>query len=174
VNGYLIQDIAAAGRPLPPETESGLWYQFYFLTERGRAGLVVHRRELARTLWRRNSPTWHFDDATLARHAAAFDHPDYVDVVVHSYRHRLGHADGDPACAEIERRLAALPRITVPTITLDGAADGVVPATDGSASAARFGRERRHRVVPRVGHNLPEEAPVEFANAVSDIVSATR
>jgi pimeloyl-ACP methyl ester carboxylesterase len=174
VNGYLIQDIAAAGRPLLPDTESGLWYQFYFLTARGSAGLAAHRRELARTLWRRNSPTWHFDEATLARHAAAFDHPDYVDVVVHSYRHRLGHEAGDPAYAGIERRLAALPRITVPTITLDGAADGVVPASDGSASAARFGHGRRHRILPGVGHNLPEEAPSEFATAVWDLVRAIR
>ena len=109
VNSYLIQDIARAGVPLSPSVESGLWYQYYFQTERGRAGLAANRRELARTLWARNSPTWHFDDATLDRHARAFDNPDYVDVVIHSYRHRLGLAEGYPPYADVERRLAALP-----------------------------------------------------------------
>jgi pimeloyl-ACP methyl ester carboxylesterase len=174
VNGYLIQDIAGAGRPLPPAIESGLWYQYYLTTERGRAGLTAHRRELARTLWLRNSPTWRFDEATLARHAGAFDNPDYVDVVIHSYRHRLGLADGYPAYADVERRLAALPPIAAPTITLDGAADGVVPATDGRATAARFTGERRHRVVPGVGHNLPEESPDAFADAVWELAAAAR
>jgi pimeloyl-ACP methyl ester carboxylesterase len=174
VNGYLIQDIAAAGRPLPPATESGLWYQFYFLTERGRAGLTANRRELARTLWLRNSPTWRFDDATLDRHARAFDTPDYVDVVIHSYQHRLGHADGYAAYADVERQLAALPPIPVPTITLDGDADGVVPATDGSAAAARFTGMRQHRVVPGAGHNLPEEAPDAFTAAVWELASVGR
>lgn len=174
VNGYLIQDVAAAGRPLSPATESGLWYQFYFLTERGRAGLAANRRELARTLWLRNSPTWRFGEATLDRHARAFDTPDYVDVVIHSYRHRLGHADGYPAYADVERRLAALPPIPVPTITLDGDADGVVPATDGSAAAARFTGRRQHRVVPGAGHNLPEEAPHAFADAVWELAADAR
>ena len=174
VNGYLIQDIANAARPLAPAIESGLWYQYYFQTERGRAGLTAHRREIARTLWLRNSPTWRFDDATLDRHASAFDSPDYVDVVIHSYRHRLGLADGYAPYAEVERRLAALPAISVPTITLDGGADGVVPATDGKASAARFTGPRQHRVVPNVGHNLPEEAPAAFADAVWDLASARR
>jgi pimeloyl-ACP methyl ester carboxylesterase len=172
VNGYLIQDIARAASPLPPATEAGLWYQFYFTTERGRAGLAAHRRELARTLWLRNSPTWRFDEATLDRHAAAFDNPDYVDVVVHSYRHRLGVADGHAPYADVERRLAALPPIAVPSITLDGGADGVVAATDGKASAARFSGPRQHRVVPNAGHNLPEEAPRAFADAVWELASA--
>ena len=174
VNGYLIQDIANAARPLTPVIESGLWYQYYFQTERGRAGLTAHRREIARTLWLRNSPTWRFDEATLDRHASAFDSPDYVDVVIHSYRHRLGLTDGYAPYAEVERRLAALPAISVPTITLDGGADGVVPATDGKASAARFAGTRQHRVVPDVGHNLPEEAPAAFADAVWDLASARR
>src|ERR687894_3209311 len=165
VNGYLIQDIAKAGMPLPPSIESGLWYQYYFQTERGRAGLTAHRRELARTLWSRNSPTWHFDEATLDRHASAFDNPDYVDVVIHSYRHRLGLAAGYPAYEDVERRLAGLPAITVPTITPDGDADGVVPAKDGASTAAKFTGERQHRVVPNVGHNLPEEEPKAFASA---------
>ena len=174
VNGYLIQDIARAGVPLSPDVESGLWYQFYFLTERGRAGLIANRREIARTIWTRNSPHWRFDAATIERHARAFETPDYVDVVIHSYRHRLGLADGFPPYADVERRLAALPPIPVPTITLDGAADGVVPATDGTSAAARFTGDRRHRVVPRVGHNLPEEAPRAFADAAWELASAAR
>ncbi len=174
VNSYLIQDIANAGRPLPPSIESGLWYQYYFQTERGRAGLAANRRELTRTLWQRNSPTWRFDEATLDRHASAFDNPDYVDVVIHSYRHRLGLAAGYPPYEDVEKRLAALPPITVPAITLDGGADGVVPATDGKSTAAKFTGGRQHRVIPNVGHNLPEEAPREFADAVWELASARR
>jgi pimeloyl-ACP methyl ester carboxylesterase len=173
VNSYLIQDIANAGKPLPPSIESGLWYQYYFLTERGRAGLTANRREIARTLWIRNSPNWHFDEATLDRHASAFDNPDYVDVVIHSYRHRLGTAPGFPAYADVERRLAALPPIPVPTITLDGKADGVVPATDGKSSASRFTGPRSHRVIDGAGHNLPEEAPKDFADAVAELAART-
>ena len=174
VNSYLIQDIANAGRPLPPAIESGLWYQYYFQTERGRAGLTANRREIARTLWIRNSPNWRFDAATLDRHASAFDNPEYVDVVIHSYRHRLGLAEGYPPYADVERRLAALPAITVPTITMDGKADGVVPATDGKSSASKFSGSRSHRVVEGAGHNLPEEAPREFADAVWELASAKR
>jgi pimeloyl-ACP methyl ester carboxylesterase len=174
VNGYLIQDIAHAGAPLAPSVESGLWYQFYFQTERGRAGLAANRREIARTIWTRNSPNWKFDDATLDRHASAFDNPDYVDVVIHSYRHRLGAAPGYPAFEDIERRLAALPAIPVPAITLDGKADGVVPATDGRSSAAKFKGARSHRVIERAGHNLPEEAPKEFADATWELVQSLR
>jgi pimeloyl-ACP methyl ester carboxylesterase len=172
VNGYLIQDIAKAGMPASPATESGLWYQYYFQTERGRSGLTASRREIARTLWVRNSPTWRFDEETLDRHTSAFDNPDYVDVVIHSYRHRLGLAEGYPPYADIERRLAAQPVITVPTITLDGRSDGVVPATDGQTSASRFAGPRSHRVIDDVGHNLPEEAPREFADAVWELASA--
>jgi hypothetical protein len=126
VNSYLIQDIAKAALPLAPSIESGLWYQYYFQTERGRAGLTANRREIARTLWIRNSPNWRFDEATLDRHASSFENPDYVDVVIHSYRHRLGLAAGYPPYEDVERRLAALPAITVPAIALDGKADGVV------------------------------------------------
>lgn len=171
VNSYLIQDIANAGRPVAPAVESGLWYQFYFQTERGRAGLTANRRELARTLWLRNSPNWRFDEATLDRHASAFDNPDYVDVVIHSYRHRLGLAEGCPAYAEVERRLAALPPIPVPTITLDGKADGVVLATDGKSSAAKFSGARSHRIIERAGHNLPEESPRAFVDAVCELAA---
>jgi pimeloyl-ACP methyl ester carboxylesterase len=174
VNGYLIQDIARAAAPLPPAVEAGLWYQFYFTTERGRAGLAAHRRELTRTLWLRNSPTWRFDAATLDRHAAAFDNPGFVEVVVHSYRHRLGLTDGYAPYAEVEQRLAALPAIAVPAITLDGAADGVVAPTDGRAAAARFTGPRQHHVIAGAGHNLPEEAPRAFADAVWELASAAR
>lgn len=172
VNSYLIQDISKARLPVSPTVESGIWYQFYFLTERGKVGLTANRREIARTIWARNSPNWRFDEATFSRHASAFENPDYVDVVIHSYRHRLGHADGYPAYSDIEQRLAALPVIAVPTITIDGATDGVVPANDGSSSAPKFGGPRSHRVIRGAGHNLPEEAPGEFADAVLQLASA--
>jgi len=169
VNSYLIQDIAKAGGPIPAAIEHGLWYQYYFQTERGRRGLEANRRDIARILWRNNSPTWRFDDATFERSAANFDNPDYVDVVIHSYRHRLGLAPGFAAYADDERKLAGLPAITVPSITLDGTADGVVPATDGRGPAARFTGPRDHRQIPGVGHNLPQEAPQAFADAVAEL-----
>jgi len=171
VNGYLIQDIARAKQPIPPQIESGLWYQYYFATERGEAGLAANRREFARVTWVRNSPKWKFDDATFARSAVAFDNPDYVAIVVHNYRFRLGLAPGIAKYEALERRLAALPTIGVPTITLDGDSDGVAPATDGKAQAAKFTGPRAHRVVPGVGHNLPQEAPEAFAAAVWDVLS---
>jgi pimeloyl-ACP methyl ester carboxylesterase len=169
VNGYLIQDIAKASLPIAPKVEAGFWYQFYFLTERGRAGLTANRDDIARVLWEGNSPTWHFDGPTFLRTAQAFANPDYVDVVLHSYRHRLGHADGYPEFAELEQKLATQPAIKVPTITLDGIDDGVIPATDGSASAAHFTGPRRHLRVPDAGHNLPQEAPTVFADAVAEL-----
>ena len=172
VNGYLIQDIARAMVPLRPEREVPLWYQYYFQVERGRAGLTANRRGIARILWQQWSPNWHFDDATFERTAVAHDNPDYVDVVIHSYRHRFGLADGDPQYAGLQRRLAALPAIPVPTITLDGDADGVVPATDGTAAAAKFTGRRSHHVIPRAGHNLPQEEPQAFAAAVMELVKA--
>lgn len=174
VNSYLIQDIANAELPISPMIESGLWYQYYFQTERGRAGLRANRREIARTLWLRNSPRWRFDEETLDRHAAAFDNPDYVDVVIHSYRHRLGLAQGFGVYDDLERRLAVLPQIAAPTITLDGKEDGVVPANDGTSSASKFIGRRTHRVIAGAGHNLPEEAPREFADAVWELVSANQ
>lgn len=170
VNGYLIQDIARAMVPAKPEREVPLWYQYYFQLERGRAGLAANRREIARILWQQWSPNWHFDEATWERTAAAFDNPDYVEVVIHSYRHRFGLADGDPQYADLQRRLAALPAITVPAITLDGDADGVVPATDGTSSAAKFTGRRAHQVIPRAGHNLPQEEPEAFAGAVMELI----
>ena len=172
VNSYLIQDIANAMAPMRPEREVALWYQYYFQLDRGRAGLAANRREIAKILWTQWSPNWPFDDACFERTAIAHDNPDYVDVVIHSYRHRFGLADGDPHYADIQRRLAALPPITVPTITLDGAGDGVAPATDGTASASKFTGRRIHRVVPRAGHNLPQEAPEAFAAAVMELIKA--
>lgn len=170
VNGYLIQDIAKAMTPAKPEREVPLWYQYYFQLERGRAGLAANRRGIARILWRQWSPNWHFDEATFERTAAAHDNPDYVDVVVHSYRHRFGLADGDPHYADLQRRLAALPVIPVHAITLDGDADGVAPATDGTAAAAKFTGPRTHRIIRRAGHNLPQEAPEAFASAVMELI----
>lgn len=169
VNGYLIQDLRAAMHPLPPVTEAGLWYFFYFLTERGRAGLTADRRGVAEVIRRRNAPTLPFDAADLDRALAAFDHPDWVDVVIHSYRHRLGHVDGAPDYQHAEGALAALPPITVPAVTLDGLADGNFPATDGSAQAAMFTGPRVHRQVPDAGHELPREAPDAFADAVEEV-----
>ena len=170
VNSYLIQDIARAMVPMRPEREVAYWYQYYFQLERGRAGLAANRREIAKILWQQWSPNWRFDDATLERTVAAHDNPDYVDVVIHSYRHRFGLADGDPQYADIQRWLAALPVIAVPAITLDGDADGVAPATDGKASATKFTGRRAHRVIPRAGHNLPQEEPEAFADAVMELV----
>ena len=170
VNSYLIQDIANGMVPARAEREVALWYQYYFQIERGRAGLAANRREIAKILWTQWSPNWAFDDACFERTAIAHDNPDYVDVVIHSYRHRYGLAEGDPRYADIERRLAALPPITVPTVTLDGAGDGVAPATDGTRNASKFTGRRVHRVVPRVGHNLPQEAPEAFAAAVMELI----
>ena len=169
VNGYLIQDIRASTTPLRPDLEAGFWYFFYFLTERGRAGLAANRREIAEVIWRRNSPEWSFDDAVLDRAAAAFENPDYVDVVIHSYRHRLGHVDGAPEYARLEGELAELPPIGVPAVTLDGLADGNFPATDAAASAAHFTGPRVHRQIPHAGHNLPQESPEAFAAAVVEV-----
>jgi pimeloyl-ACP methyl ester carboxylesterase len=169
VNNYLIQDIAHAGKPLPAKLEWSIWTQFYFATERGRAGLAANRDDIARLLWTNESPTWHFDDATFQRSAASFDNPDYVDVVIHSYRHRLGLAPGYPQYADVEAKLAALPVITVPTVTLDGEANTIIPATDGRSSAAKFSGRRIHHRVPNVGHALPQQAPKVFADAVVEV-----
>ncbi|WP_037855251.1 alpha/beta fold hydrolase [Streptomyces sp. NRRL S-340] len=169
VNSYLVQDIAAAQTPLAPSVESGYWYFFYFLTERGRAGLEQNRKELARVVWHRNSPEWRFTEAELDEAATLWTNPDYVDIVIHSYRHRLGAAPGDPRYADIERRLAGLPPVTVPAVTLDGAADGVVPWTDGTSSAAHFTGPRVHHVIQGAGHNLPQERPDAFASAVLEV-----
>jgi pimeloyl-ACP methyl ester carboxylesterase len=170
VNGYLIQDIAHALRPASVKQELAYWYQWYFQTERGRAGLAANRREIAEVLWKQWSPNWRFDAENFERTAVAHDNPDYVDIVIHSYRHRYGLAEGDPRYGDLQRRLAALPPIAVPAITLDGDADGVAPVTDGSAQAAKFTGPRRHRIVPRAGHNLPQEEPEAFAGAVLEVI----
>jgi pimeloyl-ACP methyl ester carboxylesterase len=170
VNSYLIQNIAKAMAPAKAQFEAAYWYQYYFQIERGVAGLTANRREIARLLWRQWSPNWHFDESCFERTAIAHDNPDYVDVVIHSYRHRYGLAEGDPRYADLQRRLAALPAISVPTITLDGDADGVAPATDGTASAVKFTGRRTHHVVPHAGHNLPQEEPEAFAAAVMELL----
>jgi pimeloyl-ACP methyl ester carboxylesterase len=171
-NSYNIQNIARAMEPEAPENEHRLWYQYYFHSERGRAGLAADRRAVTRLLWKLWSPSWAFDDATFERSAAAFDNPDFVDVVIHSYRHRFGLVPGDPAYADIERRLAAQPSITVPTVTFDGADDGVRPPASAAAQAHRFSGPRSHRVVAGAGHNMPQEAPRVFADAVLELVPA--
>jgi pimeloyl-ACP methyl ester carboxylesterase len=173
VNSYLIQDIANAQIPGNPLQESRLWYQYYFQQERGRAGLTKNRRELTRLLWSQWSPHWNFDDATFQRAAAAFESPDFVAITVHSYRHRFGNEHGDPKYAEMQQRLSKMPAISVPTITIDGAGDGVIPATDGAQSARYFSGPRSHRVLPKVGHNLPQEAPREFAAAIIELLSSS-
>jgi pimeloyl-ACP methyl ester carboxylesterase len=170
VNSYLIQDLARAMVPVDPRYEAELWYEYYFQIERGRAGLAANRRAIARMLWEDWSPDWDFDDATFDRSAAAHDNPDFVDVVIHSYRHRFGLAAGDPAYVELQRRLALMPPITVPSVTLDGDADGVLPASDGRASAPKFTGRRIHRVVQGAGHNVPQEAPEAFAAAVMELL----
>jgi pimeloyl-ACP methyl ester carboxylesterase len=169
-NSYNIQDIAQAMRPDSPENEHRLWYQYYFHSERGRAGLAKDRRAVCRLLWKLWSPTWEFDDATFERSAVAFDNPDFVDVVIHSYRHRFGLVAGDPALAQIEQRLAQQPPIGVPTITFDGADDGVRPPAEAAQHARRFTGPREHRVVPGVGHNMPQEVPRVFSDAVMELV----
>lgn len=170
LNSYNIQNIAKAMEPDTPENEHSLWYQYYFHSERGRAGLQKDRKAIARLLWKLWSPTWRFDDATFERSAAAFDHPDFVEVVIHSYRHRFGLVAGDPAYADIDRQLAAQPVIRVPAITFDGIDDGVRPPAEAAAHAPRFSGPRSHRLVPGVGHNLPQEAPRAFADAVLELV----
>jgi pimeloyl-ACP methyl ester carboxylesterase len=172
VNSYLIQDLSRAMVPGPPENEEAMWYEYYFQLERGRAGLAANRRRIARMLWEEWSPDWDFDDATFDRSAAALDNPDFVDVAIHSYRHRFGNADGDPRYADLAKRLAAMPSIAVPAVTLDGDSDGVVAASDGSASAAKFTARRIHRVVKGAGHNVPQEAPEAFAAGVMELVKA--
>lgn len=168
--GYNIQNIAKAGAPVSPEEEFRYWYQYYFHSERGRAGLAANRREFCRLLWRLWSPTWVFDDETFERSAEAFDNPDFVEVVIHSYRHRFGGIAGDPAFAEIEARLAKQPDITVPAIVLQGADDGVDPPHTADRDAAHFSAHYERRILAGVGHNLPQEAPGAFAEAVLSLL----
>ena len=170
LNSYNIQNIAQAMVPDTPQNERSLWYQYYFHSERGRAGLSADRSAIVHLLWKLWSPSWVFDDATFDRSAAAFDNPDFVDVVIQSYRHRFGLVAGDPALVDLERRLAMQPPIGVPSITFDGADDGVRPPAAAAQHARFFTGPRSHRVIPGAGHNLPQEKPQVFADAVLELV----
>ncbi len=171
-DGYNIQNIAAAATPLPPETEHRLWYQYYFHTQRGVDGLTRNRAAIGRLLWRLWSPTWSFDDATFERSAASFDNPDYVAIVIQSYRHRFGYAPGDPALEAIEQDLALQPEIGVPTISLCGEDDGVGPPSATDRHAARFTGRYERRLLPGVGHNIPQEAPQATLAALMDLLGS--
>jgi pimeloyl-ACP methyl ester carboxylesterase len=169
VSGYLIGNVKAGQQPLPPEAELQWWYQFYFATERGRLGYERYRHDFAKLIWKIASPKWKFDDATFDRSAAAFDNPDHVSVVIHNYRWRLGIAAGDPQYDALENRLAEAPVITVPTITLEGDANGA-PHPDSASYAKKFSGKYAHRLIKGgIGHNLPQEAPRAFAQAVIDV-----
>jgi pimeloyl-ACP methyl ester carboxylesterase len=169
VSGYLIGSQAAGKVPLPPAAELQWWYQFYFATERGRAGYEKYRRDFNKLIWRLASPRWNFDDATFDRSAASFDNPDHVEIVIHNYRWRQGLAEGEARYDAFEQKLAAAPAIAVPTITLEGDANGA-PHPDPATYAKRFTGPYAHRLVSGgIGHNLPQEAPAAFAQAVIDV-----
>src|ERR1700728_10907 len=166
LSAYLFGTQPAGQAPVPPQAELAWWYQFYFATDRGRAGYDKYRGDFSKLIWRLASPKWDFDDATFARSAAAFDNPDHVAIVIHNYRWRLGLAEGESRYDDLERRLAGFPAITVPTITLEGDANGA-PHPDASAYASKFTGKYEHGVVEGgVGHNLPQEAPQDFAEAI--------
>jgi pimeloyl-ACP methyl ester carboxylesterase len=172
VSGYLIGSREAGRMPLPPKAELQWWYQFYFATERGRAGYDKYRHDFAKLIWQLASPKWEFDDATFDRSAAAFDNPDHVAIVTHNYRWRLGLAEGESKYDDLEKRLAAAPAITVPTITLEGDANGA-PHPEPSSYAKMFSGKYSHRTVTGgIGHNLPQEAPQAFAEAVIDVIES--
>ncbi len=171
---YNIQNIAAFAKPAPAEQEHRFWYQYYFHTERGRTGLTENRRDICRLLWKLWSPEWQFDEATFERSAAAFDNPDFVEVVIQSYRHRYGYAPGDPALAGIEAELARTPKISVPTINLHGDADGVGPAEGSKRHDRFFSGPYERRLIPRVGHNVPQEAPTETVAALRELMIRIR
>ncbi|MFI7152987.1 alpha/beta fold hydrolase [Nonomuraea sp. NPDC050022] len=166
VSGYLITNREAQKEPLPPRAELAWWYQYYFATERGRLGLERYRHDFARLIWENVSPTWKFDDATFERTAASFTNPDWVPIVLHNYRWRLSLAAGDPRYDGIEKRLAAAPAISLPTVTLDGERDPFTPPGDGSAYRKHFTGKYVHRTLRGIGHNVPQEAPQPFAEAV--------
>jgi pimeloyl-ACP methyl ester carboxylesterase len=168
VSGYLIGSQEAGKMPLPPKAELEWWYQYYFATERGRAGYDKYRHDFAKLIWQLASPKWHFDDATFDRSAVSFDNSDHVSIVIHNYRWRLGRAKGEPKYDDLEKRLAEGPVITVPTITLEGDANGA-PHPDASAYAKKFSGKYAHRIIKGgIGHNLPQEAPQAFTKAVLD------
>jgi pimeloyl-ACP methyl ester carboxylesterase len=164
VSGYLIVNREANKKPLPPKAELGWWYQYYFATERGRAGYDTYRHEFAKLIWKIASPKWQFDDATFDRSAAAFDNPDHVSIVIHNYRWRQSLANGEPQYDDLEKRLEAGPVIGVPTITIGSDFDGA--AADGSPYARKFSGKYSHRILNGIGHNVPQEAPQAFADAV--------
>jgi pimeloyl-ACP methyl ester carboxylesterase len=169
VSGYLIGSQAANQQPLPPQAELAWWYQFYFATERGRIGYDRNRRAFARLIWQTASPDWHFDDATFDRSAAAFDNPDHVAIVIHNYRWRLGLVAGDPQYDDLEKRLATAPPIIVPSITMEGDRNGA-PHPEAASYAGKFSGRYEHRLIKGgIGHNLPQEAPRDFAQAIVDI-----
>ena len=169
VSGYLIGSQQAGKVPLPPKAELQWWYQYYFATERGRAGYETYRHDFARLIWQIASPHWDFDDATFERSAASFDNADHVSIVIHNYRWRLGLDEGEPEYDELEQRLAAGPDITVPAITLEGDANGALHP-DASAYARKFSGSYAHRIITGgVGHNVPQEAPQAFAQAIVDV-----
>jgi pimeloyl-ACP methyl ester carboxylesterase len=171
VSGYLIGSQAANRAPLPPKAELDWWYQFYFATERGKAGYEKYTREFNKLIWKLASPKWKFDDATFDRSASSFDNPDHVQIVIHNYRWRLGLAEGERQYDDFERRLAGAPVISVPTITLEGDANGA-PHPDPAAYAKKFSGKYEHRLITGgVGHNLPQEAPQAFAKAMIDVDS---
>lgn len=170
--GYNVQDIARSGRTLPPEAEHRLWYQYYFHSERGRAGLAADRRGFCRLLWRLWSPNWVEGPTLFDATAPSFDNPGFVEVVIHSYRHRFGLVPGDPAVAEVERRIAAQPSIAVPTVSLCGADDGVGPPDAEDADVRKFTGPYRRRVLAGIGHNIPGEAPAAVVEALLGLMGA--
>ena len=170
--GYNIQDIARSARPAAPEQEHRLWYQYYFHTERGRAGLAANRYELCKLLWRLWSPTWQFSDETYAETAKAFENPDFVEVVLHSYRHRYGYVAGDPTYEAIEADLAEQPSIRVPTVALFGMDDGVTPLPPPAAGIEKFAGRFERRDIPGAGHNLPQEKPDAVVDAVLQLLQS--
>jgi pimeloyl-ACP methyl ester carboxylesterase len=172
VSGYLIGSREAGRMPLPPKAELQWWYQFYFATERGRAGYDKNRHDFAKLIWQLASPKWDFDDATFDRSAAAFDNPDHVAIVIHNYRWRLGLAEGESKYDDLEKRLAAAPPITVPTITLEGDANGAPHPEPGSYAKMFSGKYSHRTITGGIGHNLPQEAPQAFAEAVIDVVES--
>jgi pimeloyl-ACP methyl ester carboxylesterase len=167
VSGYIVTNLEANQQPLPPKAELWWWYQYYFATERGRRGYEQYRRDFNRLIWELASPKWDFDDATFERTAASFDNPDHVDIVIHNYRWRLRVAEGEPQYDELERKLSERPVIGVPTITIASDFDG--PAADGRAYADRFSGPYSHRVLDGIGHNVPQEAPEAFADAILEV-----
>lgn len=173
-NSYNLQNIPTAMKPTSPAQEHRLWYQYYFHSERGRAGLTANRREFCRLLWTLWSPHWAFDDATFERSAVSFDNPDFVAVTIQSYRHRFGYAAGDPALGAIEQRLAVQPKIAIPTIALQGEADGVHPPESPERHAGFFTGSYQRRLLPRIGHNPPQEAPQAVADAIVELMDAAK